>query len=209
MNQAEAVIADWEVQLHRERNYPLPFYWQWRVLFELIALQMEYAWKQGSKTAPERYASIFSHDFSNLLDVNQKVQLLAEEFRLRWRFGDKPNRQHFLKQYSSARPELEIAIARVESELQREFGWQPGVEDPLPSNSSLAAQAPLSSADFLVQRFIGAGSMGRVYVAKQHSLDRPVAIKFLRSILSATKPRSPVFCRKAGLPPACGIPASL
>jgi RNA polymerase sigma factor (sigma-70 family) len=41
-------------------------------------------------------------------------------------------------------------------------------------------RAPLWSGDYLVQRFLGGGSLGRVYIARQHSLDRPVALKFLR-----------------------------
>jgi tRNA A-37 threonylcarbamoyl transferase component Bud32 len=193
MSRAEAIIADWEAQLVLERNDSLRFYWQWRqlwfdcddatcgrVLFELIALQMEFAWKKESKSAPERFANVFIQEFSDYLDEQQNVLLLAEEFRLRWRFGDKPSRQQFLRLYSGGGQELATAIARVESELQREFGWQAIAETAAAPASLSGAGAPLTSSDFLVHRFIGAGSMGRVYVAWQHSLQRHVALKFLR-----------------------------
>ncbi|WP_254508111.1 serine/threonine-protein kinase [Anatilimnocola floriformis] len=192
MNPSDDVIADWELQLESEWQRSLVSYWQTRhlsaeydaatcqrVLFELIALQMEYAWKQGEKTSPERMASHYEPSFRELLTPELEIKLLAEEFRLRWRFGDKPSAQHFLQQ-QRAISGLAVAILQMEVELQREFGWQPTQTETASSISLLAAAAPLSSADFLVQRFIGAGSMGRVYVAWQHSLGRRVAIKFLR-----------------------------
>src|SRR5262249_31957526 len=41
----------------------------------------------------------------------------------------------------------------------------------------------LSHHDFLLQRMIGAGRMGKVYEAWQHSEKRPVAVKYLRKSL--------------------------
>ena len=40
--------------------------------------------------------------------------------------------------------------------------------------------APLPYSDYLLQRQIGTGAMGKVYQALQKSLDRPVAVKYLR-----------------------------
>jgi serine/threonine protein kinase len=42
------------------------------------------------------------------------------------------------------------------------------------------SRAPLRYDDYVLQRLIGAGRMGKVYRAWQHSLERHVAIKFLR-----------------------------
>ncbi len=41
-------------------------------------------------------------------------------------------------------------------------------------------KAPLAYSDYTLEKLIGAGLMGRVYRAWQHSLDRPVAVKYLR-----------------------------
>ncbi len=41
-------------------------------------------------------------------------------------------------------------------------------------------RAPLAYSDYLLQQLIGSGQMGKVYRARQLSLDRPVAVKYLR-----------------------------
>ena len=193
MNPVDELIDYWEYSLWVEWDYSLLACWEGRnlraecdeatcqqVLCELIALQMEHAWRQGSKSSPERHADHYLQIFYDFLNLDREVQLLAEEFRLRWRFGDKPGRQHFLQQHAVGKPGLVAALVRVENELKQEFGWKTVSQEITSPRTALAAQAPLSSSDFLVKKFIGAGSMGRVYVAWQHSLQRHVAIKFLR-----------------------------
>jgi len=65
-----------------------------------------------------------------------------------------------------------------------------------PSRAEFDPRAPLWHGDYLVQRFLGAGALGRVYVARQHSLNRPVALKFLRKHFLASDAAVERFLRE-------------
>ncbi|MCS6864542.1 MAG: protein kinase [Gemmataceae bacterium] len=59
----------------------------------------------------------------------------------------------------------------------------------LPAESSVPLIAPASIRGYLIEREIGRGGMGTVYLAKQLSLDRPVALK----VMSKKWASDPVF----------------
>lgn len=195
MNNAEAIIAAWEEQLRIGCAGLLRNFWQQlrftsgeaskeqqQLFFELAALDMEFAWKRsaGKPVAPDQRAAAYAN--WDLCDAELQARLVAEEFRVRRRFGDRPTRAQFLANSLIKPALLQSALDQVEQELRGEFGWRNDAQDvvqPLHIRP-FDPRAPLSSADYLVQRFVGAGSSGRVYRARQHSLQRNVALKFLR-----------------------------
>lgn len=201
MNVLDEIIAAWEEQLRREPNGSLIEFWQRFVpteqhsrvelqclLFELAALEMEFSWQRNTNsnldpTKANKYCELFA----GLCDEELRAALRMEEYRVRTRFGDRPTVTAFLAEHED-QEQLRRALIKVEKQLQAEFGprvvqHQTAAElDSRKRDLKLAFDkcAPLRSADYLVQRLVGAGAFGRVYVAWQHSLQRRVALKFLR-----------------------------
>jgi serine/threonine protein kinase len=60
-----------------------------------------------------------------------------------------------------------------------------------------AAEAPLPYSDFVLEEMIGAGTMGKVYRARQRSHARRVAIKFLRKSFLSRPDAVEAFLREA------------
>jgi tRNA A-37 threonylcarbamoyl transferase component Bud32 len=195
MSNAEAIIAAWEEELRTGCAGLLRDFWQQlrftsgetlneqqQLFFELAALDMEFAWKRSAEqpVVPDQRAAAYAK--WDLCDAELLARLLAEEFRVRRRFGDRPTRAQFLADSPVKPAMLKAALDLVEQELRKEFRWREGARDAVQPLQvpPFDPRAPLSSADYLVQRFIGAGSSGRVYRARQHSLQRQVALKFLR-----------------------------
>ncbi len=82
---------------------------------------------------------------------------------------------------------IRAELVRIDSELREESGDSRLTSWRLPGSTALDAridQNPavpwLSHHDFLLRRMIGAGRMGKVYEASQHSTGQSVAVKFLR-----------------------------
>jgi serine/threonine protein kinase len=195
MSNAEAIIAAWEEQLRTGSAGLLRDFWQQlrftsgetlneqqQLFFELASLDMEFAWKRSAEqpVVPDQRAAAYAK--WDLCDAELQARLLAEEFRVRRRFGDRPTRAQFLADAPVEPALLQAALDLVEKELRQEFRWREGARDAVQPLHvpPFDPRAPLTSADYLVQRFIGAGSSGRVYRARQHSLQRQVALKFLR-----------------------------
>lgn len=57
--------------------------------------------------------------------------------------------------------------------------------------------APLAFADFKLKRLLGAGVTGKVYLARQKSLDRDVAVKFLRKTHQSNRDIVELFLQEA------------
>jgi DNA-directed RNA polymerase specialized sigma24 family protein len=92
------------------------------------------------------------------------------------------------KRLCSQNPDLRREFERINRESQSEVGndqtpmersepkrWP--AEQPVAVPDSLA---PLAYGDYLLEEMIGAGRFGRVYRARQRSLGRQVAVKYLR-----------------------------
>lgn len=187
---SEEMFTAWEDSLRRHDEVPLRDFWrctvpetmeraeQQSLLFELAGLEFEYRWKQGVGVERATAAAV-NADFVELCDRDLQSKLVAEEFRARVRFGDRPAIQDFASEWRGL-------LESVDRELKAEFGKHiernllPIAEPRIPFAGQFDPRAPLPAADYLVQRFLGAGALGRVYVAWQRSLQRRVALKFLR-----------------------------
>lgn len=195
MSELDDIVETREEQLRTGNALALIDFWlslpkqinATQLLFELIALDMEFAWKSGSPGDRKRIRSVADvvRLFPEVEDGQLLQRLTIEEYRVRWRFGDRPDRATFLQEANCTSPALADELAKVDQQLKQEFGSATATRAghiAIHDQPRLAfdPRAPLSSADYLVQRFIGAGSLGRVYCARQHSLQRSVALKFLR-----------------------------
>lgn len=215
---SDDIIARWEELLRSNPHADLLQFWQFAVcanqnsrtelqalLFELIAIALESSWRHWEQcNDPPTTARQFWEGFPELGDQDWRDLLLVEEYRVRTRFGDRPTLGAFLAEQvvEHLRPRLQLA----EQELQAEFGRvgtqkPPSDKPPVEMADQVAfdPRAPLRSADYLVQRFLGAGAFGRVYVAWQHSLQRQVALKFLRKSFLSDASVVDRFLREARL----------
>src|SRR6185295_19763591 len=89
------------------------------------------------------------------------LEVIAEEFRARHRFGDRPSADSFRRRFEGHRPELEPLLAQVLAELKQEF--QPDTSGRRPPASDVSLDAPVPYQDFIVRQLIGSGRMGKVY----------------------------------------------
>jgi serine/threonine protein kinase len=89
--------------------------------------------------------------------------------------------------FASRAPDVLRALRRVDLELQRESAANNSPDSTIGSRRaggehvvSSDPRAHLQYADYVLEKLLGAGRMGRVYLARHKPTGREVAIKYLR-----------------------------
>lgn len=185
-------IANW---LLKASDFPVEL--RDRMLRELIKIDLEYRWRLLTKAALDEivgkgpYLGEYVAEFPALGALSQlPLDLIGEEYRVRQRFGDRPPHSAYHIRFREHGLALTAALTAIDRDLARE--WTPtdasAAEhgDRVPptalrkTSRGIDPAAPLVHTDYVLQRRIGAGGMGKVYLAWQKSLERPVAVKVLR-----------------------------
>lgn len=123
---------------------------------------------------------------TNSSDTRDPVEVLAEEFLDRHRRGERPT----IGEYADAHPEWSDRIRSLFPTLMMIEGLKSETQVPEGSGTETRdSEMPSHLGDFRIQREIGRGGMGVVYLAEQHSLGRMVALKVLAPELM-TSPRT-------------------
>lgn len=164
-----------------------------RLLHELVSIDLESRWRQAverDRSPQPPLLDDYVRRFPELGSLDElPLELIEEEYRVRQRWGDRPSREEFLVRFPGRREELAIRLPQIDRELDEESDDAP--EQSLPVRPDMSnrnfdgrpdPRAPLAYSDYVLQRLIGAGRMGKVYRAWQRSLDRPVAVKYLRKL---------------------------
>ena len=165
------------------------------VLAELAAVDLEYRWKRFGRTVKNAFScSERVYPVEQYLDTIPELQatddvrlrLLAETYRACRLWGCSDVWHQFRKELKEDRGtgRLRELLHHVDADIAAD--QVPGVARPQVRGRIVEGsdpRAPLSYSDFLLQRQIGAGGMGKVYASHQRSLDRQVAVKFLRRSL--------------------------
>lgn len=134
---------------------------------------------------PNRYAEVLNA-MTDSSDTRDPVEMLAEEFLDRHRRGEHPT----IGEYADAHPEWSDRIRSLFPTLMMIEGLKSESCSPDSSSSGpFDSEMPPQLGDFHIQREIGRGGMGVVYLAEQHSLGRLVALKVLAPELM-TSPRT-------------------
>jgi hypothetical protein len=122
------------------------------------------------------------------LDVERRVEELAEEYLDRLQAGERPDRQALLEAHPELAAVLGPRLALVEVMFRAS---QPGVaaspqakltiSDPEGTVTHDPADHPAAVGRFQVRQVLGSGSFGTVYKAYDPELHRTVAVKVLRA----------------------------
>jgi serine/threonine protein kinase len=131
-------------------------------------------------------------------DQRHPVELLADDFAARLRSGESVS----VSEYTDRHPEIADLIRSVfapikvieKARCQRDSARS---DSPIPRPDPLRESIPGLLGDFEIVREIGRGGMGVVYEARQRSLKRPVALKVISGLSSASEARRERFRREA------------
>jgi predicted Ser/Thr protein kinase len=165
--------------------------WTW---INAVADRFEQAWKQGPQPRIEEFLVEFDESrWPRLLE-----ELLRIESELRRRASEEPSRDEYLLRFPDHAALIDVVFG---SQPARSAAAGPRPPDPdatttgpvmpggeIGGDPDLAAGTRVRYfGDYELIREIGRGGMGIVYQARQISLNRPVALKVIRSAALASE----------------------
>ena len=181
-----------------------------RALYELIKIDLEYRWRSpaaghGGRLAP-RVASPGDsrsesptmgpprlEDYAGRLPRlgplrRMPLDLICEEYRVRQRWGDRPNHAEYLRRFPQHGAVLRAALARIDVDLRDEMptlcarpSSAPPRPDPSPSEEAAGGPDSRRLGRYALGELLGTGSFGSVWQAWDTELGREVAVKLPRS----------------------------
>lgn len=171
------------------------------LLTELVAIDIEKRWLRNATSklvsidANQPPDATTSFTQPHLLGTYQSslpalvltADLVGEEYRARWRWGDRPSHQLMLATYAHVADVAE-ELARIDSELNNR---EPDetldlTRQPLSTDVSAAVSPPQHDAvlpsqisRYRIKSVLGQGGFAKVYLANDPRLQRDVAVKVL------------------------------
>jgi len=118
--------------------------------------------------------------YPDLLDATDfPIELIAEEYRARRRFGDQPTHREFFQRFPQQSSALAPLLAKIDSQLTRDPGGRTLPPGDRPRNDALpaSAAAPQVIGKYVVLAPLDRGGQGRVFRAMHPELRQVLAIK--------------------------------
>ncbi len=166
---------------------------------ELLLSEQVADWKRGDRRSVKSY---LDRHPEFLEQVEARIELINQEIVLRRRGGESPQ----LGEYLVAFPELAGPLTQL-------FDIHAAISLPSHSLSTprwgeggLPAHRPINLPGYAIERKLGSGGMGDVYLANDLTLKRRVAIKVLRARLGDDPRARERFGREAAAVAKCQHP---
>ena len=160
------------------------------LLHELIKIDMEYRWRKRSANTSAHDKRLVE-DYVDLLDGYKSdeglpIDLIAEEYRIRRRWGDNPAPISYAERFPKQASRVDKALKDVDRELvlrqsfvdkqTTESSNESKNESLIPANRH-TLQIGDQIDDFRILNELGQGAFARVFLAQQVSMQRLVALK--------------------------------
>jgi hypothetical protein len=181
------------------------------MLRELVCVDLEYRWRErgvATENGVPRERRLKLEDYLTLLPelgtlANLPLDLIAEEYRVRHRWGDRPGIAEFARRFPERSAELAKKLREVAVELEKEHD-PPHSATCVGAFSSadladLAGVPQFEAADFVLQAHLGSGGIGKVYRAWWKSRKELVAVKMLRKSWWRRPGADELFFREAAI----------
>src|SRR5262249_15100856 len=160
-------------------------------LAEIVRIDQRQRWLAGKPTSAESYLETFP---TLRDDPEMAVDLIFHEYLLREQKGEEPDVagfQHRFPQHATTLGQ-QIALHKTLSAGETTKSWAPnGKHDP--TSSSEPPQLTGNFGRYRIERLIGQGGMGAVYLAQDSQLHRAVALTVPHSEESDAGRRSERF----------------
>jgi serine/threonine protein kinase len=129
------------------------------------------------------------------------TELIAEEYRVRHRFGDRPSHAEYAARFPRHGRTVLNELSRVDADLRNEYADAPGANRrhgmTHGQSHHVGAGAALDYRDYAIRRLLGRGGMNRVYTAVQKSSGEAVALKVMNKELLRSERACLRFLREA------------
>ncbi len=157
---------------------------------ELVAIDLEFRWKLAnsdskSTVTTKRLEDYFAEIPTSSFETASLLELIGEEYRARHRWGDRPSRAEYECRFRKLESDLTSIFDSIDRELliEAEVDSDRTADDSLvvvATDSADKTDANLRYSDYLLQRLLGSGGVGKVYLALHKPTRESFAVKFLK-----------------------------